>query len=592
MIGVPHNGSRLWTYLNVLAEHLNDALRSNPDLPLVGAMIPTILQQVVAPTNSPAWLGDNPLNPRSPFVKDSLKTWGKSSFKNAKVHLVATEVDPHNLAYRFLGLTGTRLDHVLPSGSDGLVDRRSVLALAPSPDSSILPWLVVNLPKAHPNSRQWFPNPPIAHRAPALFSYRRPGDQQLTRVQSQTTSRELAEYVISVLDSPTSDSRFSSLKDLRDDLEPLSQSELANIEASAGSLILILQILQGPVETQGNLRPMNAEIFKAEVVEQLHFRIDPPPNAPIADEVSWIAEVFGTNGVTIEGVTLIPGGSQGESVTLEFASSLVGDLVLYGSYLTPDGTLVYAVPKPVASNEPPNATLVGIEVLPAAATIAPGERLRPELWAIYSDGTRARRYPTGEHFTVTTSSPLTLDIANRSEWSGLAEGSATVTVNFAGMSAESHLTVLNPFPLQTFQEWKEARFTTEQLADPQVSGDDADFDGDGLTTLFEYVTGADPGIEDPEHRLWAALRSDDSEIKPVLVARLSARLAGMQASIEHSTDILHWEQYYLLSGEPQLDDPLVLDYANAGNHYLIWFDLPVESTRTSRFYRLSARTTP
>lgn len=45
---------------------------------------------------------------------------------------------------------------------------------------------------------------------------------------------------------------------------------------------------------------------------------------------------------------------------------------------------------------------------------------------------------------------------------------------------------------QSYHAWMAEHFTAEQLADPTVSGDLADADGDGLPNLIDYVTDGDP----------------------------------------------------------------------------------------------------
>jgi hypothetical protein len=43
-----------------------------------------------------------------------------------------------------------------------------------------------------------------------------------------------------------------------------------------------------------------------------------------------------------------------------------------------------------------------------------------------------------------------------------------------------------------YTEWKQEHFTSAELNDPSISGDDADPDGDGFTNRQEYVAGTDP----------------------------------------------------------------------------------------------------
>ena len=47
-------------------------------------------------------------------------------------------------------------------------------------------------------------------------------------------------------------------------------------------------------------------------------------------------------------------------------------------------------------------------------------------------------------------------------------------------------------PGRTYEDWAEAHFTADELADPVISGEIADPDGDGLTNWQEFLAGTDP----------------------------------------------------------------------------------------------------
>jgi lysophospholipase L1-like esterase len=77
----------------------------------------------------------------------------------------------------------------------------------------------------------------------------------------------------------------------------------------------------------------------------------------------------------------------------------------------------------------------------------------------------------------------------------VVEGSETVTASIAanpaygvGIPATATVTIYDP----PFDYWKASHFTPQELADPQVSGDESDIDGDGRNNLAEYALGGNP----------------------------------------------------------------------------------------------------
>jgi hypothetical protein len=61
---------------------------------------------------------------------------------------------------------------------------------------------------------------------------------------------------------------------------------------------------------------------------------------------------------------------------------------------------------------------------------------------------------------------------------------------------EIRITVRQPTP--TFDQWRTSLFTTAELANPAISGPNADPDQDGLQNYLEYAMGTQPKIaEDP-----------------------------------------------------------------------------------------------
>jgi hypothetical protein len=62
--------------------------------------------------------------------------------------------------------------------------------------------------------------------------------------------------------------------------------------------------------------------------------------------------------------------------------------------------------------------------------------------------------------------------------------------------------------LSTFQEWREAFFSLEDLADPAVSGALADPDGDRLVNVREYVMYLHPTFANPDPISFSVIRNE------------------------------------------------------------------------------------
>lgn len=90
---------------------------------------------------------------------------------------------------------------------------------------------------------------------------------------------------------------------------------------------------------------------------------------------------------------------------------------------------------------------------------------------------------------------LSESISVQANADALIEGSETVTASIVGdpayttgTPASATVTIFDP----PFDYWKASHFSQPELADPQVSGDQADADGDGRSNLAEYALGGDP----------------------------------------------------------------------------------------------------
>jgi hypothetical protein len=82
-------------------------------------------------------------------------------------------------------------------------------------------------------------------------------------------------------------------------------------------------------------------------------------------------------------------------------------------------------------------------------------------------------------------------------WTPAASGNFNVTVqadNGSPVPATQSFTITVAASESPYVSWKSGKFNTEQLNDPEISGDLADYDRDGFNTLTEFFMGGDPLI--------------------------------------------------------------------------------------------------
>jgi hypothetical protein len=129
-----------------------------------------------------------------------------------------------------------------------------------------------------------------------------------------------------------------------------------------------------------------------------------------------------------------------------------------------------------------------------------------------------------------------------------------------------------------FDQWRHSRFSPEQLADPEVSGPEADPDQDGTNNLLEFFAGGDPltaGL--PLHMKFYPA--------PVLALEVERHpLAGeLFLRVEESTDLNGWAPAPLADGAPEVSGGEPLE--------LLRFPLGPLS-EPAEFFRLAVSRTP
>jgi hypothetical protein len=91
----------------------------------------------------------------------------------------------------------------------------------------------------------------------------------------------------------------------------------------------------------------------------------------------------------------------------------------------------------------------------------------------------------------------------------------------------------------TFDAWRKLRFSTNDLANPNISGENADPDGDGIPNLAEYAFGLEPTHADARPLKIAQNGTGSAATAIVSYDRLAV-LSDIQFSWESSPDLREW----------------------------------------------------
>ena len=121
--------------------------------------------------------------------------------------------------------------------------------------------------------------------------------------------------------------------------------------------------------------------------------------------------------------------------------------------------------------------------------------------------------------------------------------------------ASTNYTVTNPSSAtvtildRPLNAWRRANFTASELANPQISGDAADPDGDGISNLMEYAMGLPPKTR------------NSNPLNPQIVNGYftitysrSKAAKDVAATLQTSSDLMNWQ-----SGPAYFQQPNVVD---------------------------------
>ncbi len=122
------------------------------------------------------------------------------------------------------------------------------------------------------------------------------------------------------------------------------------------------------------------------------------------------------------------------------------------------------------------------------------------------------------------------------------EGEETFTIAIAagaGYTAASPNKASLIMEDRPFDHWRKSRFTAGELLDPQISGDDADPDNDGVKNLLEFLTGHLPKTADANG---VAIRGTETVSGGTYLTLTYDRVPrnGLNGIPQVSTDLMEW----------------------------------------------------
>ena len=433
-IGSPHNGSRILSYLLCLTVNAANPTSSYSPFyatsPTAGAVAEIMVYTQIAQAKF------NPFGPQIQELNDPSPGGNWYPDPAARFHLIRPVIDgglspsPTDSyvppAYRVLNLADPGGGQtVIPRGSDGVVDYDS---------------MACNVPPAPlaPNVYDMPPTLSICH-APPLFLY---GAQA-----NETASVDIAIHVIDALDqngveSPTS-TMFASFP-----VPPLlSNSVWVAINAYASNLLYSPTCATLNEIFPQEIRPMAGTPAKGgptpavtNAVASYSYCLVFPTNEPPSGDVQWVVEVYGTNGLSTNGVSWTTSGTNSCQVTVTVAPGLPGDVMLYAYYQDQAGQVVFASGVLVCSQVPAGASLVGIGLLPYNPVLPVGSPVPVQLVALYSDGSTSLRYTPSNSLAAVSSDPSVVSVANPQVWQLLSPGTSQVVLTWSGFSFTNEVT--------------------------------------------------------------------------------------------------------------------------------------------------------
>ena len=130
----------------------------------------------------------------------------------------------------------------------------------------------------------------------------------------------------------------------------------------------------------------------------------------------------------------------------------------------------------------------------------------------------------------------------------------------------------------SYDAWRDRHFTAVELADPAISGDHANPDGDDSVNLLEYATGSDPKTADSNHAPTGSFVTVEGQSYFALTFRRLLLGYELNYVVEASEDLATWSPLTEPVGAPQLNPD--------GTHTVTIRDSAPANATNQRYLRL------
>ena len=208
---------------------------------------------------------------------------------------------------------------------------------------------------------------------------------------------------------------------------------------------------------------------------------------------------------------------------------------------------------------PATVTVQGVSVISTASL--------PTVGGTTSGG---GNYATGSPVTVTAQPASGYQFQSWTDVGSTVSNTASYT-----FTASSNRSLIANFQMIPQVAWKNQWFTSAELVDPSISGDNADPDGDGLPNLLEYALGLNPRVRSNPPALQTA--ADNGVLSVTYVRSKSA--SDVNLVIESSTDLHTWNSGVMFTNPPEV-------IADDGTNQTIRVTAPQPSSVSQTFLRL------